>query len=200
MKKYLKAFNDVIGEYFPKSPSPSLDILEEAILKCEKIAVLEKKLGFEILDLFGLIGKKVHSIEEGTIYNDVVVKIELGMSENHNVVIYPDLDEPIYLPLKEFNKTWFSSEKLAIKRLTEKLNDSLYNTYCTKKPPENLANLGEVVQKLGQLEDLEEMLGMELLELFKEDFNIEFKRNDNGDIIGRSITFTRPTSPFSSDN
>lgn len=92
-----------------------------------------------------------------------------------------------------------------MKRLTEKLNDSLYNTYCTKKPPENLANLGEVVQKLGQLEDLEEMLGMELLELFKEDFNIEFKRNDNVRIIwryyiGRSITFTRPTSPFSSDN
>lgn len=52
-----------------------------------------------------------------------------------------------------------------MKRLTEKLNGGLYNTYCTKKPLENLANLGEVVQKLGQLEDLEEMLGIDLEKL-----------------------------------
>ena len=75
-------------------------------------------------------------------------------------------------------------------RLTEKLKDGLSNTYNTKKPTTNIANLGEVVQKLGQLEDLEEELGCDLLtwyRLLMSNIKTIYVIDDDDEIVKKEI-------------
>jgi hypothetical protein len=109
MKRYTK--KDEYGNYI----IGDLANLGEVVQKLGKIEDLEEKIEFELLNLFGLIGKKAYLIKNKRIHERT---IDMIFIEKSKIIINFDF-EFFGLQLKYLNEDWFLTREEAEKRLEE---------------------------------------------------------------------------------